>query len=93
MRQSITELFRLVSYLWGVSTLQGGFPYGVNGKEHTCQCRRHKRCGFDPWVGKIPKRRAWQSTPVLLPAEFHGQRRLEGYSPQRRKESDMAKTT
>ena len=25
--------------------------------------------GFDPWVGKIPWRRAWQPTPVLLPGE------------------------
>ena len=23
-------------------------------------------CGFDPWVGKIPWRRAWQPTPVFL---------------------------
>ena len=30
-----------------------GFPGGTNGKESTCQCRRQKRCGFDPWVGKI----------------------------------------
>ena len=29
--------------------------------------RRHK---FDPWVGKIPWRRAWQPTPVFLPGEF-----------------------
>ena len=27
-----------------------------------CQCRRHKRCGFSPWVGKILWRREWQST-------------------------------
>ena len=27
------------------------------------------RPGFDPWVGKIPWRRAWQSTPVFLPGE------------------------
>ena len=27
------------------------------------QCRRRKRCGFDPWVGKIPWRRAWQLIP------------------------------
>ena len=92
LTQSVTELFRLVSHLWGVSTFQVGFPCGVNGKERTCQCRRHKRYGFDPWVRKIPKRRAWQSTPVLLPAEFHGQRSLAGCSPQHRKESDMAKT-
>ena len=25
-----------------------GFPGGVSGKEPTCQCRSHKRCGFDP---------------------------------------------
>ena len=30
------------------------------------QCRRP---GFDPWVGKIPWRRAWQSTLVFLPGE------------------------
>ena len=27
-----------------------GFPGGASGKEPVCQCRRHKRCGFDPWV-------------------------------------------
>ena len=30
-------------------------------------------------VGIIPWRRAWQSTPVFLPEEFHGQRSLVGY--------------
>jgi len=29
------------------------FPGGLVGKEPTCQCRRHKRCRFNPWVGKI----------------------------------------
>ena len=38
----------------------------------------HKRCGFDPWVGKIPWWRAQQPTPVFLPGEFHGQRSLMG---------------
>ena len=37
-----------------------GFPGGARDKEPACQCRRHKRCGFDPWLGKIPWRRAWQ---------------------------------
>ena len=57
----------------------GGFPGGANGKEPACQCRRYKRCGLDPWVGKIPWRRAQQSTPVFLPGESHGQRSLVGY--------------
>ena len=48
------------------------FPGGARGKEPDCQCRRHKRHGFDPWVGKIPWRRAWRSTLVFLPGESHG---------------------
>ena len=48
--------------------------------EVICQCSRHKRSKFDPWVGKIPCRREWQPTPVFLPGEFHGQRSLAGYS-------------
>ena len=37
----------------------------------------------DPW------RKAWQPTAVFLPRESHGQRNLEGYSPQSHKELDM----
>ena len=32
------------------------------------------------WVGKIPWRRKWQPTPVLLPGKSHGQRSLVGYT-------------
>ena len=32
--------------------------------------RRHRRCEFDPWVGKMPWRRKWQPTPVFLPEKF-----------------------
>ena len=39
------------------------------------------RLRFDPWVGKIPWRKAWQPTPVFLPAESHGQRSQVGYNP------------
>ena len=51
-------------------------------------CLQYRRPGFDPWVGKIPRSRKWQPTPVFLPGEFHGQRSLVGYSPQGHKESD-----
>ena len=44
-----------------------GFPDGASGKESSCQCRRHKRRRFNPWVRKTPWRRAWQPTPVFLP--------------------------
>ena len=56
-----------------------GFPGGASGKEPTYQCRRHKRRRFDPWVGKILWRRAWQLTPEFLPGESHGQRSLVGH--------------
>ena len=49
------------------------------------QCRRPR---FDPWVVKIPCRRAWQPTPVFLLRGSHGQRGLAGYSPWGCKESD-----
>ena len=48
---------------------------------------------FNPWVKRIPWRRKWQPTPVLLPGEAHGQRSQVGFSPQSRKESDMTEHT
>ena len=36
-----------------------GFPGGSAGKESA------RRPGFDPLVGRIPWRRAWQPTPVF----------------------------
>ena len=65
------------------------FLHVLSGKESACQCRRFRRCGFNPWVGKIPWRRKWQPTPVFLPEKSHGQRSLASYSPWDLKESDM----
>ena len=70
-----------------------GIPAGSRGKEPACQCRRHRRCGFEPWVGKIPWRRVWEPTPVFLPGESHGQRGLEGSSPWGHKELDTTEAT
>ena len=58
-----------------------GFPGGTSGKEPACQCRRHKRRGFDPWVGKISQRRGWKPTPVFLPGKSHGWRSLTLWDP------------
>ena len=68
-----------------------GFPGGTSSKEPIY--RRHKRPGFNAWVGKIPWRRTWQPTPVFLPGESHGQRSLAGYSPKGHKESDATEVT
>ena len=39
------------AFYWGNTGL--GFPGDAIGKEPACQFRRHKRCRFNPWVGKI----------------------------------------
>ena len=61
----------------------------TNLKQSACQCRRHRRLEFDPWVRNIPWRRKWKLTTVFLSGEFHGQRRRAGYSPWGHKELDM----
>ena len=55
--------------------------------------RRHKRCGFNPWVREIPWKRARQTPPVFLPGESHEQKSLAGCSPQGHKESDTTEAT
>ena len=60
----------------------GDFPGGSDGKASFYNVG-------EPWVGKIPWRRKWQPTQVLLPGKSHGQRSLVGYSLWGCKESDM----
>ena len=54
-----------------------GFPGGSVVKKNPPAIAGES--GFDPWVGKIPWRRAWQPTSVSFPGESHGQRSLAGY--------------
>jgi len=50
--------------------VEGGFPGGSNGKESACKAGDlDSIAGFDPWIGKIPWRRAQQPPPVFLPGE------------------------
>ena len=58
--------------------VKSGLPRCTSGEESGCRCRRHGRCGLDPWVGKIPWRRAWQPTPVFLPGASYGRQSLTG---------------
>ena len=84
--QSRTQLKRLSSSSSSVSFI--GFLWWCSG---IClQCRRHR---FDPWVRKIPWRRKWQPTQVVLLGKSHGQRNLAGYSPWGLKESDATEHT
>ena len=70
-----------------------GFPGGAGGKEPTCQYRRQKRCGLDPWVGKIPWRRARQPTPVFLPGESTWTEDPGGLQSSDHEESDTTEGT
>ena len=76
--------------------LQGGqkdIYLFLSGEEPVCQCWRHKRHGFNPWVGKIPCWGEWLPTLVFLPGESQGQRSLMSYSPWRSRESDTTEAT
>ena len=64
-----------------------GFPGGSGGKAPTCNAGD---VGLIPGLGRFPWRREWQPTPVLLPGELHGQRRLGGYSLWGHKELDTS---
>ena len=79
-------------HLWG-RTESDMMKWLSSLKEPAWQCRRHKRYGFDSWVGKIPWRWKWQPTPVFLPGESHGQWSLAGCGPQGHNESDMTEAT
>jgi len=68
----MTVIYRCVIF-------KNGLPKWLRGKESVCQCRRHKRHGFDPGAGKIPWRRKWQPTAVFFPEESYEQRSLVGY--------------
>ena len=56
----------------------GGLPWWLRQWSICLQCGR---AVFNPWVRKIPWRRKWQPTPVLLPGKSHGRRSLIGCTP------------
>ena len=61
------------------------YPGGSNDKESaTMQETQVQSLGWED-----PQEEGMEHTPVFLPGEFHGQKRLAGYSPWGRKESDM----
>ena len=84
---TVCEEWQLLIVCWSTDAFNicwpphKGFPSGASGKESAYQCRRRRRHEFNPWVGRIPWRRAWQPTPVFLPWESHGQRSPVGYHP------------
>ena len=82
-----TSFFFKLCYLVYLSApqLKLRFSGGSVVKNPATQCRR---LGFNPWVRKIPWRRKWQPTPIVLPGKSHGWRSLAGYSLWGHKESN-----
>ena len=81
----MTELLSLTH-----SSLEEGFPGGSAVKNLPAMQKLQET---NPWVWKVPWRRAWQPTPVFLPGESHGQRSMEGYRSWGHKELDTAEVT
>ena len=69
-----------------------GFPGGTSGKEPACQCRRPET-QVRSLGQEDPLEEGIQPTPIFLPGETRGQRRLEGHSLQRCKKLDMTEAT
>ena len=65
-----------------------GLPWWLSGKEHACQCRRHKRWGFNPGLGRPPGGGHGNPLQYSYLKNPHGQRNLVGYSPKGQKELD-----
>ena len=61
------------------------FPGGLEGNAPACNAGD---LGSIPGLGRFPRRRKWQPTPVLLPGKSHGWRSMVGYSPWGHRESD-----
>ena len=64
-----------------------GFCGGSDGKESACSVGD---LASIPGLGRSPGEEKWQSTPVFLPRESHGQRNQAGYSQWDHKELDTA---
>ena len=81
----VSSGFESTSCLLSIASLTVSFPGDSEDKASACNAGRP---GFDPWIEKIPWRRRWQPTRVLLPGKSHRWRSLVGYSPWSHKESD-----
>ena len=102
-KQSVKSQAKVVGNSWEVCRKMSGFDVNctctwtsqvaTGVKNLPANAVRHKKRGFDPWVGKIPWRREREPTSIFWPGESHGQRSLEGYSPVGCKESDLTEVT
>ena len=72
--------------------LPQGLPGRASGKEPTCQCRRGKRHGFNPWAGKIPEERMAMDSSILAWRILWTEEPVS-YGPWDHKQLDMTEAT
>ena len=92
--QASLSIWHLDSYHWVFfhwSCTNSASQLALMVKDSPANAGDIKRHG--PWIRKIPWRRAWQPTPILLPGEPHGQRSLAAYCPWGKKELDVPEDT
>ena len=88
---TVSSKRRVVSLLYGIFRFDGYYEItlqkgGSEGEESACNVGDPNSI---PGLGRSLWRRTWQPTPVSLPGESRGQRRLAGYGPWSRRESSM----
>ena len=69
----ITDIFERLGREWASQVV-------LMVKKPPANAGRGTRNRFDSWVGKIPWRKGWQSTPAFLLGASHRQRKLVGQS-------------
>ena len=69
-KKKINGLFHILFFIlrvWDLVCISQGLPWWLSGKESACNAGAIRRCKMDPWVRKMPWRRARQPAPVFLP--------------------------
>ena len=74
--------------MFGIHSVLYGLPRGHGVKNPPASAGILRRCGFDPWIRKIPLEEELATHSIFLPGESHGQRSLVGHSPWGHRESD-----
>ena len=70
------DVYNVVYVMWTV--IPGPLTNASLVAQTVGVCLQCRRPGFNPWVGKISRRRKWQPTPVFVPGKSHGRRNLVG---------------
>ena len=76
--QAYMNLTANCSEFYSLACFSYGHPRQCSSKEFACQCRRHTRCRFLPWVWKVSWSRKWQSIPVFWSGKLYAQSSLVG---------------